>query len=250
MVRAAVLVGYGINCNYETSHAFRLAGADVEQVHISELSGEKLESFQIVAIPGGVSFGDDISAGKMLANKLKSVAGNGIERFVSEGKLVIGICNGFQALVKYALLPGMGQQKTTLTFNDSGRFEDRWVYLKPEGNSIWTRGISSLYLPVRHGEGKLVAPRSEIEKIEREGLVALRYTAPNGGEPSYPYNPNGSINNIAGITDKTGRVLGLMPHPEANLYPTNHPRWTRGESGVLGLEMFKNAVEFAEDELV
>ncbi len=250
MVRAAVLVGYGINCDYETSYALKLAGAEVEQVHISGLGEAGLERFEILAIPGGFSFGDDIAAGKMLANKLKAAAGSSIEQFVSDGKLAIGICNGFQALAKYALLPEMGEQKFTLTFNDSGRFEDRWVHLKAEGNSIWTRGISSLYLPVRHGEGKFVAPKEELRHIEREGLVALRYASAEGGKPSYPDNPNGSMNDIAGITDRSGRVLGLMPHPEASLYPTNHPRWTRGERDVLGIELFKNAVKFAEEELV
>lgn len=242
MVKAAVLVGYGINCDYETCHAFELAGATAETIHVSKL--DSLDDYQILAIPGGFSFGDDIAAGKMLANKLKAVAGKEIEKFVADGKLVIGICNGFQVLAKYALLPGLGEQKFTLTFNDSGRFEDRWVNLKTEGRCIWTQGINEIYLPVRHGEGKFIANNQELKAIEDGGLVALRYS-----NSDYPDNPNGSMNNIAGITDKTGRILGLMPHPEANLYPTNHPRWTRGENGIRGDELFKNAVKFAEDEL-
>jgi len=250
MVRVGVLVGYGINCDYETTHAFELAGAEVEKIHISKLTEDVLDGLQIIAMAGGFSFGDDISAGKMLANEIKMVAGEGIERFVKEGKLIVGICNGFQALVKYPLLPEMGKQEATLTFNDSGRFEDRWVYLKAGGNSIWMKGLDNLYLPIRHGEGKFVAETEVIKKIEESGLVALRYVNPNGGDAVYPFNPNGSINNIAGITDKSGRILGLMPHPEANLYPTNHPRWTRGERTTLGLEIFKNAVNYAEERLI
>ena len=218
-------------------------------MHVNDL-GKKLEDFQILAIAGGFSFGDDISAGKMLANKMKQVADDDIHQFVRDGKLVVGICNGFQVLVKYPLLPTVSKQKVTLTFNDSGRFEDRWVYLKSEGDSVWLRGIKTLYLPIRHAEGKFTAPNSEIEEIEKSGLVALRYVNSNGKEASYPDNPNGSINDIAGITDKSGRILGLMPHPEANLYYTNHPRWTRGEQTTLGLELFKNAVGFAKEELV
>lgn len=244
MVRVAVLVGYGINCDYETCHAFELAGAKADKIHISALAEASLDDYQIMAIPGGFSFGDDIAAGKMLANKLKAVAGEQVEKFVSDGKLVIGICNGFQALAKYALLPKIGEQKFTLTFNDSGRFEDRWVPLKTVGKSVWTEGIDSMYLPVRHAEGKFVATKEVVDELEREGLVALRYA-----QSEYSYNPNGSINDIAGITDKTGRIFGLMPHPEAYLYPTNHPRWTRGEMSPLGLEIFKNAVKFAEEEL-
>jgi phosphoribosylformylglycinamidine synthase len=249
MVRVAVLAGYGINCDYETAHAFEMAGAKADRVHISELAAKGLGGYQIMAIPGGFSFGDDIAAGKMLANKMKAVAGGQIDRFVADGKLIIGICNGFQALVKYALLPEPGKQRITLTFNDSGRFEDRWVLLRPEGKCVWTKGIGEVYLPVRHGEGKLVAPAEEMKRLERDGLVALRYAAPGGGKPGYPQNPNGSLGDIAGICDPSGRIFGLMPHPEGHLYRTNHPRWTRGEQGTLGLEIFRNAVKFAEDEL-
>ena len=244
MVKAVVLTGYGINCDYETAHALRMAGAEVEKVHISVLARRGLGGFQIAAMPGGFSFGDDISAGKMLAEKLRSAAGKELEEFVAGGNLVIGICNGFQALVKYALLPERGEQRLTLTFNDSGRFEDRWVPLRAEGKCVWTEGIGDIYLPVRHGEGKLVAAPEEIERLESGGHVALRYASSD-----YPENPNGSANDIAGICDAAGRVFGLMPHPEGYLYRTNHPRWTRGESGTLGLEIFKNAVRFAEENL-
>ncbi|MFC2174532.1 phosphoribosylformylglycinamidine synthase I [archaeon] len=241
MVRAIVVTGYGINCEYETAHAFELAGAEAEKVHINRLGS--LDDYQILAVPGGFSFGDDISAGKMLAQKLKMAAEKEIEKFIADGKLVIGICNGFQALVKYALLPEVGEQSLTLTFNESGRFEDRWVPLKPEGECVWTKGIEELYLPVRHGEGKLVAPKEVIDSLEAKGLVALRYGH------GYPDNPNGSTNDIAGICDASGRVFGLMPHPEGHLYRTNHPRWTRGEQSTLGLEVFKNAVKYAEAKL-
>ncbi len=242
MIKTCVLSGYGINCEYETMHAFELAGSKPERVHVNQL--KSLDDYQILAFPGGFSFGDDISAGKMLAEKVKSVAGKEIEKFIADGKLVIGICNGFQALAKYAFLPELGQQKFTLTFNDSGRFEDRWVPLKTEGKCVWTQGLNELYLPVRHGEGKLVAPPEVINYLESRGLVALRYAS-----SEYPNNPNGSTNDIAGICDPSGRVFGLMPHPEGYLYKTNHPRWTRGEQSTLGLEMFKNAVKFAEEKL-
>jgi len=248
-VRAAVISGYGINCDYETMHAFELAGAKPERVHVSDLAAKRLDDYQILALPGGFSFGDDIASGKMLAQKIKAVAGAQIDKFVAEGKLVIGICNGFQAMSRYALLPELGEQKFTLTFNDSGRFEDRWVRLKPEGKCVWLEGIEELYLPVRHGEGKLVAPPAVIKDMEKRGLVALRYTSTGGKKPKYPDNPNGSTNDIAGLCDPTGRVFGLMPHPEGHLYRTNHPRWTRGEQSTLGLEVFKNAVRFAEEKL-
>lgn len=262
MANALVLTGYGINCDVETVHAFRLAGAEARRVHINDLiENKKLpEGFQILALPGGFSFGDDIASGKVLANKIKYNLREQLQEFLSQGKLIIGICNGFQVMVKMGLLPGfdgryMDSQSITLTFNDSGRFEDRWICMKanPQSKCIFTIGIENLYLPVRHGEGRFVADSTETRRrLERNGHVALQYTGPDGRPTQeYPWNPNGSANAIAGICDETGRVFGMMPHPEAFLHRTNHPRWTREqlpEEGA-GLAIFRNAVEYAKNNL-
>lgn len=253
-VKTLIMTGYGINCDYETEHAFKLAGSLTEKVHVNDLiSGRKnLENYHILAIPGGFSYADDVGAGKILANRLRMNIGNQISKFVQDGKLVIGICNGFQVMVKYPLLSKLGEtQDLTLTFNDSGRFEDRWVYMKanPKSKCIWTKGIDKLYLPVRHGEGKLIAKSPDVLD---DAKIALCYTDEKGNNnPPYPYNPNGSPNGIAGICDKTGRIFGLMPHPEAHLYKTNHPRWTREQLPTegAGLQVFRNAVEYALNNL-
>ena len=254
-VRVLVLYGYGINCDFETRHGFELAGALAERVHFNELiAGEKsLQDYQILALPGGFSFGDDIGAGKVLAVKFKYHLKESLQNFIGKGNLVIGICNGFQVLVKLGLLPGIGgnydSQLTTLSFNDSGRFEDRWVYLKaPDSCSPFTKGLERLYLPVRHGEGKfLVKDRAVLKSLHKNRQVVLRYVDEKGRDlPGYPWNPNGSVDDIAGICDETGRVFGLMPHPEGYLYRTNHPAWTREElpREGLGLHIFKNAVNY------
>jgi phosphoribosylformylglycinamidine synthase len=255
MVKTLILTGYGINCDYETEHAFKLAGSQTERVHVNDLIAGKrrLDGYQILALPGGFSYGDDIAAGKVLASKMLTNLDAEVRRFVDDGKLAIGVCNGFQVMVKYALLPRVGGQEATLTFNDSGKFEDRWVYMKaPKSKCVWTRGIDTIYLPVRHGEGKLVAPDSVIKRMHERGQVALQYCDANGKTGvGYPLNPNGSTDGIAGVCDETGRVFGLMPHPEAFLYRTNHPRWTRENVAEgAGLRVFRNAVEYAEKELV
>lgn len=253
--KALVLYGYGINCDYETLYAFNLAGSDGERVHINQLidGDKKLDDYQILALPGGFSFGDDIAAGKVLATKFKYNLEESLQKFISSDKLVIGICNGFQAMVKLGILPGFDgnykTQLTTLTFNDSGRFEDRWVYLKVlDSKSVFTEGIESLYLPVRHGEGKFVTKDDEtLRKLYENKQIVLKYTKKKGDEnPEYPWNPNGSIDSIAAICDESGKIFGMMPHPEAYLFRTNHPRWTREklpEEG-LGLKVFRNAVKY------
>lgn len=244
--KVLILYGYGINCDEETKRGFELAGAEAEKVHVNELiKGDKsLKDYRILAFPGGFSFGDDLGAGKALAAKIEYNLEEELSRFIKEGNLVMGICNGFQALVKLGILPG------TLLLNNSGRFEDRWVYLKPNPESpcIFTKGIEKLYLPVRHGEGKFFSGNEETKNdLVRQNRVVVRYTDPKGGLAGYPFNPNGSELNIAGVCDETGRVFGLMPHPEGFLYPHNHPRWTREdvpEGG--GLKIFKNAVDFVK----
>lgn len=255
--KALVITGYGINCDYETQHALNLVDADAKRIHINDIIDgiEKLEDYHIIAFPGGFSFGDDITSGKVLANKIKFNIFDDLQKFIDDGKLIIGICNGFQSMVKLGILPAFernyNRQTTTLTFNDSGRFEDRWVYLKVNQKSrcIFTKNIDSLYLPVRHGEGKFVTREVFLQKLNKNNQIALWYVDEKGNLVGYPSNPNGSLENIAGICDETGRIFGLMPHPEAYLYKTNHPRWTREklpEEG-MGVKIFRNAVEFINE---
>jgi len=257
--KVSILYGYGINCDNETQYGFELAGAEAEKVHVNQLiSGErKLRDYQILAIPGGFSFGDDIGAGKVLATKIKYNLAAEFSEFIKKGKLIIGICNGFQVLVKLGILPGFNgnydRQEVTLTFNDSGRFEDRWVCLKINQKSkcIWTRGIERLYLPARHGEGKFVSREEKIrERLISQNRIVAQYMDDKGNLAGYPWNPNGSELNIAGICDETGRIFGLMPHPEAFLFPQNHPRWTREKiQEGEGLKIFKNAINFVKNKL-
>ena len=264
-VKAIVLTGNGTNCEMEMAHACKLAGADqVDIVHISELLfGEKrLSDYTFLNLPGGFLDGDDLGSAKAGANRFlhARIAGSNemlieeLLKFIAEGKLILGVCNGFQLMVKLGLLPALDgnftSQSSTLTFNDSGRFEDRWVYLKANAQSpcVFTKDIDVVYYPVRHGEGKFV-PESEaiLEQIEKKNLVALQYSSAEGAATmDYPTNPNGAVHAIAGLCNETGRLFGLMPHPEAFLHRTNHPRWTREtlpEEGQ-GLAIFQNAVNF------
>lgn len=255
--KALVLRAAGTNCNNETALAFELAGAAAEQAHINELitGRKKIEDHHILAIPGGFSYGDDLGSGKVLANQLTLKLRQQLEDFINSGKLVIGICNGFQVIIKMGLLPalnGLYVQDATLTNNDSGKFEDRWVYMKAENDSIFTRGIRRIYLPVNHGEGKFVANDEAIKRLQKEKLIKLKYCDENGREEkNYPHNPNGSLLNIAGITNKEGNVFGMMPHPEKFVTKYTHPRWTREdlpEEGE-GLRIFRNMAEYAAKEL-
>jgi len=265
-VRALVITGFGLNCERETACAFRLAGATAELVHLTDLlAGERrLAEFQIVSFIGGFSFGDHLGAATVFANRLKYRCRDVLERFVADGGLIIGICNGFQILARLGLLPALGgrrfETQVALAQNAQGVFRDAWVMLRanPASPCVFTRGVDLLPLPVRHGEGRFVARDADVlEELEREQLVALRYVDPQTGEPArgFPDNPNGSQNAIAGICDATGRVFGLMPHPEAYLSPYNHPHWTRQklnhvlpERG-LGQTLFDNAVRFASGTL-
>jgi phosphoribosylformylglycinamidine synthase len=264
-VKAIVLTGNGTNCEMEMAYACKLAGADVvDIVHISELLyGEKrLENYSFLNLPGGFLDGDDLGSAKAAANRFLHARISGhnemlfaeLLQFIKDGKLILGVCNGFQLMVKLGLLPALdgnySDQSTTLTFNDSGRFEDRWIYLKANAQSpcIFTRGIDLIYLPVRHGEGKFV-PQSDavLNSIEKKNLFVFQYCK-NDGEVTmdYPANPNGAVHAIAGLCNETGRLFGLMPHPEAFLHRTNHPRWTREalpEEGQ-GLAIFRNAINF------
>jgi phosphoribosylformylglycinamidine synthase I len=257
--RALILIGFGINCDYETEHAFQLAGAVAERVHLNDLLADKamLVRYHIMALPGGFSFGDHVASGRVLANRLRYGLGSELMSFIADGKLVIGICNGFQVLVKMGILPGLDQgfrQEVTLTLNSSGKFEDRWVYLEtdPSSKCVFSQGIPSLYLPIRHGEGRFMAGSDEtLQQLRENGQVVFRYSCPDGSSPSYPFNPNGSVDDIAGICDPTGRVFGMMPHPEGYLYRENHPRWTREKLPAegLGRQIFRNAVEYVHRNL-
>ncbi len=265
-VKAIVLRTAGTNCDRETCFALYLAGAEVDLVHINRVvSGEKsLDEFDILALPGGFSYGDDISAGKVLANELTNKLSGPMNKFIARGKLVIGICNGFQVLVKTGFLPGLsagkgksghGRQSVTLFDNDCGSFRCGWVYLKPDPKSpcVFTKGIGGVItLPIAHGEGKLIFDSAETRKKVRAGRQAVfTYVDENGKPGAFPINPNGSEDEIAGLCNATGRVFGLMPHPERHVTRTQHPRWTRGEGSEPGdgLAIFTNAVEFARKEL-
>jgi len=258
--KTLVLRTAGSNCDYETVHAFQHSGSDVSLIHINQIVAGKvgLSDYHILAIPGGFTYGDDISAGKILANELKYKLTDQLKKFVAAGKLIIGICNGFQVLVKAGLLPDIhldnGKQSVTLAHNDSGKFEDRWIYLEPVSTKcVFTHGIEKIvYYPVAHGEGKFVpADESVLQQLTTNDQIVFRYTNPDGAPAGYPWNPNGSVENIAGICDPTGRIFGLMPHPERHFHPTHHPRWTReglkaeGDGAII----FRNAVAYVIENL-
>lgn len=255
-VKVIVLRAAGTNCDEETAFAFEWVGAQAELVHINRLlRGERrLADYQILAVPGGFTYGDDISAGRILANEMRFKLGEEVERFIQDGKLVLGICNGFQALAKASLLPGLwgrlAEQEATLFYNDSGRFQCQWVRLKAvdNGKCIFTRRIEHpIELPIAHGEGKFVARDPSLLQSLWEGRQVVFQYVDADGNPTPEANPNGSMDNIAGLCDPTGRILALMPHPERHIHPTQHPRWTR--EGLKregdGLIIFRNAVEYA-----
>ena len=258
-VRVAVLRSPGTNCDGETQFAFEQAGARADFVLVQELmtKTKRLADYQILAIPGGFSYGDDIAGGRLVANELKYGLRDELDAFIRANKLVIGICNGFQILVKAGILPSGradAAQDVTLTWNDSGRFEDRWVYLKPEFNvCVWTQGIEEpIELPVAHGEGKFVPKDPTIlEQLVGFGQIVFHYCDASEQEAGYPWNPNGSVGNIAGICDPAGRVFGLMPHPERHAVPIQHPRWPREglKAQADGARIFRNGVTWAESDL-
>jgi phosphoribosylformylglycinamidine synthase I len=270
-VKALVLTGYGLNCDYETDHALKLAGAESHRVHINDLihGKKKIEDYHILVFGGGFSWGDDHGAGVLFAAKIKLNLQQPLERFIQSGRLVIGICNGFQALVNLGLLPGFNgnyrERRVALIANTSGNFIDAWVNLKvnPHSPCVFTRGISQIELPVRHGEGKLYASDEDMTALFRENLVVAQFADETGTEADgqWPANPNGSLGDVASICDPTGRIFGLMPHPEAFHHFTNHPDWTRKREALArqgkkisdesgdGLQVFRNAVDFIREEI-
>lgn len=252
--KVLVLRAPGINCERETLHAFARAGGAPSFVHIRQLlaAPDRLDAFTILAVPGGFSYGDDISSGRVLAQEMKQALGERILRFVGHGGLVLGICNGFQVLVRTGLLPfgELGRQSATLVQNESGRYECRWVTVAPEGDSAFVEGLPPIVrLPVANGEGRFRAEPAVMDRIEAAGLVALRYVDAAGAPTAaYPANPNGSQNAIAGLCDPTGRILGLMPHPERYLAPFQAPDWhARGDAGGVphGLRLLQRVVAAA-----
>ncbi|RJQ64148.1 MAG: phosphoribosylformylglycinamidine synthase subunit PurQ [Desulfobacteraceae bacterium] len=271
-VKVLIPTGYGLNCDYETAHAFRLAGAVADRVHINSIidGSVLLDHYRLLVFIGGFSWGDDHGAGVIEAIRFKSKLGDRLVRFAQDGNLILGVCNGFQTLVNMGLLPGFGgdyhTRSAALIHNDCGNFRDQWVTLKIEPSSVcvFTRGMDRLELPVRHGEGKFYAESPVIARLFEKDQVPLRYARPDGepAEGAFPFNPNGSLKDIAGICDASGRIFGLMPHPEAYNHLTSHPDWTRlkeerkrrGEpldDGTLtpGIQMLKNGVDFVRNRL-
>jgi phosphoribosylformylglycinamidine synthase subunit PurQ / glutaminase len=272
--RVLILRAPGSNCDQETAFAFQTAGAKAEVLHLNRLLEKPnlAKDYQILAIPGGFSYGDDLSAGRIFGNQIRHHLKDTLHEFKAAGKLIIGICNGFQILIKSGiLLPDRADEpQATLTLNESGKFEDRWVWLRVASNKcVFLNGIETMYLPIAHAEGKFIArDAATLDALDRAGQLTLRYDPPKDsvgwtsgptvqgsagrtGSPTYdellpyPHNPNAAQRNVAGLCDETGRVFGLMPHPERHIDPTHHPRWTREqhEKGD-GLAVFENAVNF------
>ncbi len=252
----------GTNCDKETEFAFSMAGAETYLYHINYVKEKNdIKDYQIIALPGGFSYGDDLGAGKILSLELSLWFKDQLGEFIARGGLIIGICNGFQVLVKTGILPGLDfKQTVTLDCNDSGKFEDRWVYLRVTGSggqgadgekkikkpeNIWLKDLPEIInLPVAHGEGKFYTGKDILDKIEASNQVALRYVSSRGVSPDYPFNPNGSLNDIAGITDRTGKVLGLMPHPERFMFKHQWPYWKESEVSPFGFRFFENGVSY------
>ena len=254
--KAIILRTAGTNCDVESAFAAGKAGFSADRVHVNRIAtGDvRLDDYSFMFIPGGFSYGDDVAAGKIMALELNKRLGDTLMQFEEKGKLVLGVCNGFQVLIKTGLIPFHAkipaEMHATLTDNDSGKFEDRWVHLKvkPETVCVFTRNIKpQIELPVANGEGKFMLKNpGDMEELESNGQVVLQYVSKNGGEPVYPEDPNGSMGHIAGICNKSGTIFGLMPHPERFLHRTNHPRWTREdipEEGD-GTGIFRNAFEY------
>ena len=276
-VNALVLTGFGLNCDYETDYSLRQAGADSRRIHINDLipdaSGRAehdLDDYHILVFGGGFSWGDDHGAGVLLASRMRTHLGERLSQFIADGKLVLAICNGFQAVVNLGLLPGLDgdytRREVALINNDCGNFRDDWINLAVNRNSkcVFTRDMESIELPIRHGEGKLYADDSILDRLSRENQIVFQYAGP-GMKPAagaFPSNPNGSLMDIAGICDPTGRVMGMMPHPEAYNHWTNHPNWTQKErelklsnvsDGVRegeGMKIFRNAVRYVRETLL
>lgn len=265
--RVAVLRAPGTNCDYETAYAFELGGAKADRIHLFRLLEDprQLLNYQVLCVPGGFSYGDDIGSGVIFASHMRNRLANALLEFLQGDKLCLGICNGFQAILKAGILPSgnltalsapeQSPPAATLTWNHNGKYTARWVHLRTAGSqNVFLRGIQSIDLPIAHAEGRIVVRDSQtLEEWKRQGQFALCYSDrdaaaadPSAVDLPFPQNPNGSIANLAGLSDPTGRILGLMPHPERFLFRTQHPNWTRldlPEEGA-GLQLFRNAVAY------
>jgi len=261
--KVLILRAAGTNCDSETQYAFEKAGAKADVVHVNILLANKkfLRNYQVLALPGGFTYGDDVGAGKILANQIRYNLKEEIQTFIEQKKLILGICNGFQVLSKAGLLPSFRaafssnqryRQEVTLTYNDSHKLEDRWVYLKicsDKSFFIKQDDAQRLYMPVAHGEGKFVTSNAKVlDAIIENHQMVLQYVNEHGEEAGYPFNPNGSVRSVAGICDPTGQILGMMPHPERHVEPVQHPQWTRKglQKQCDGLLIFRNAVRYVE----
>jgi len=262
--KVLIVTGYGVNCEAESAHAWKLAGAEPQQVHLNDLldNPDQLADFQAMMFIGGFSYGDHMTSGHVFALRVKHHMKNQLQKFIADGKLILGICNGFQVMTKMGLLPGLDEEyfepTVSLMQNDCGTFQNFWCDIRFEEDSpcVFTKGLGTLPLPIRHGEGKIFTLDDELlEKLEAKGCAAARYVdADDQPTQEFPANPNGSLNAIAGLTDPTGRIFGMMPHPEAYLFPENHPNWDKQklagelpEKG-LGLQLFENAVGYLNSE--
>ncbi len=242
-VKTCIITGFGINSDRDLAEAFRLAGASADLVHINDLISDPsiLDDYRILGFPGGFSFGDHLGSGLVFAHMFRKNLKEKLEKFIADGNLIIGICNGFQVLVKMGVLPNLSGSWTpevTLVHNECGTFIDDWVTLESldDNKCVWLKDITAIDLPIRHGEGRFIPASEELlGKIKKQGLDVLRYRN----------NPNGSVESIAGISDPTGRILGLMPHPEAFISPENHPMWKREKiERAFGLDIIRNGVEY------
>ncbi len=261
-VKVLVFSGYGLNCEEETKFAFDLAGAEAEVVHVNDLiiGLKKIKDYQILAVPGGFSYGDDTGSGNAFAQKVKNHLWKDVKNFVKSGGLIIGICNGFQVLTRLGLLPALngkyGEQQVELLFNKTARYMTRWVDLKVTNDSCWLKDLDGFSAAIAHGEGRFYADEKTLAELKKKNLIALKYV--KGEICDYhdlEANPNGSLLDIAGITDESGRILGLMPHPERAIFLTQSPKWTWFKEEAkrknkklpyygLALQVFKNAVEY------
>lgn len=262
--KAIVLTGYGVNCDEETSFCLEKAGAESRIIHINDLIENKdiLSDAQILAFPGGFSYGDDTGSGKGLANRIRNNLFESILDFIEKDKLVIGICNGFQVLVNLGLLPAVNgtyvQKEAALIHNENNRFECRWVDLSIDTSKcVFTKGLKDLHIPIAHGEGKFYADRDVLKKLNENGQVVFRYTKDGKkADGEFPYNPNGSVEDIAGVCDQSGKILGLMPHPERAIFWSSHPDYQQIKEEMIrkgeplpeiydpALKIFKNAVKY------
>jgi len=256
MIKVLIMSGYGINCERESAHAFELAGAKAEIVHINDLIANKkrISNYQIIMFPGGFSYGDDTGSGNAFANKIKNNLWNELTEFINAGKLILGVCNGFQIMTHLGLFSEkIGERISALEANNSNRYECRWIHIKNNSSKcVFTNGIEITHLPIAHGEGRFQCDKKILEELRKNGQIVFTYCNKSGydAEGIYPLNPNGAMADIAGICNKTGKIMGMMPHPERAIYEVSDPDYqlrkqeTSSEIIESNMKIFKNAVEY------